>query len=162
MVHRRAAGSFSPRQPQRVRSAACESSHSVATLALGWPSGQAFSIIFPSNPIRSCVRSPGPAGHTVAIGRRVELRPGAVLSHALHTSIRKPLPGRRCPQSRHRFTGMRALRQLEAWQWIRRSLHTLRQTWHETDDCSAPDCEERAMHFPPSRFCRTHLNQLSS
>jgi hypothetical protein len=60
------------------------------------------------------------------------------------------------------FTGMRALRELDAWGWIRRSLHALRQTWRETDDCSAPNCEERAMHFPPSRFCRMHLGRVPS
>jgi hypothetical protein len=42
--------------------------------------------------------------------------------------------------------------------WIRRHLHLLRDSWHSTDGCLVPDCEERAMHFPPSRFCKAHTH----
>ena len=44
-----------------------------------------------------------------------------------------------------------------AWQWIRRHVLALRESWHKTDDCVAPECEERARHFPPSRYCKTHV-----
>jgi hypothetical protein len=46
--------------------------------------------------------------------------------------------------------------------WIRRNLQALRETWHKTDSCLAPDCEEGAMHFPPSRYCDTHLSFVTS
>jgi len=49
-------------------------------------------------------------------------------------------------------------RQPHVWAWIRRNLYALRQTWHKTGACLIPDCEERAMHFPPSRYCKMHTS----
>jgi anti-sigma B factor antagonist len=49
--------------------------------------------------------------------------------------------------------------QPQVWAWIRSHLHALRQTWHITGACFIPDCEERAMHFPPSRYCTTHTSK---
>jgi hypothetical protein len=46
--------------------------------------------------------------------------------------------------------------------WIRRNLQALRETWNKTDGCLVPDCEERAMHFPPSRYCHIHLSFVTS
>jgi hypothetical protein len=46
--------------------------------------------------------------------------------------------------------------------WIRGQLHSLREAWHKTDNCLAPDCAERAMHFPPSRYCPIHLSFVTS
>jgi hypothetical protein len=40
--------------------------------------------------------------------------------------------------------------------WLLRHLQTLKQTWHSTGDCRIPECGERAMHFPPSLFCKAH------
>jgi hypothetical protein len=51
---------------------------------------------------------------------------------------------------------------MKVWGWIRRRLHALRETWHKTDECNDPDCEVRPMHFPPSRYCKAHLDQVTS
>ena len=51
---------------------------------------------------------------------------------------------------------MEALRRPRVLEWVRRHLHTLRGTWHKTGDCISADCDIRAMHFPPSRYCKTH------
>jgi len=41
---------------------------------------------------------------------------------------------------------------------MRRQLLALKEAWHKSGDCLAPACHERAMHFPPSRYCKFHTS----
>jgi hypothetical protein len=56
---------------------------------------------------------------------------------------------------------MNALQPSTSWGSIRDLLAALRETWHRTDNYIAPNCGERAMHFPPSRFCHAHSDSVT-
>lgn len=49
----------------------------------------------------------------------------------------------------------------EVRDWVTDHLYNLGQKWRTTGICLVPDCEVRAMNFPPSHYCEEHTQAPS-
>ena len=99
-------------------------------------------------------RDPGPHNRAGVVSRRGNRRN----SLNFRTTAERPVPKRRTVIGVADSAAMKKHRRPDVWAPILRTLHGLRQSWHKTGACLIPDCQERAMHFPPSRFCKVHTS----